>query len=182
MLEKNENTFIWKYGAIENAILSSTENNKEIRKFLKIKDELNTESLKNKLKTRLDEEERKGFYAELVKVEEIKRFIKFIKEKEGIKNDRNEVAERSVKGRIPPLEDDKTEGVNKSTNPEVHVPASRHTNEPDKKNDPSPSMIRTKKSDSTNLQTQIDNKNSRKSYASVLKSSPNRSLQKGDKI
>lgn len=67
-------------------------------------------------------------------------------------------------------ETDKPEGINQFINTEVQVPASRHINETDKENDTSSSMIRTKKSDKTNLQTNIDNQNSIKSYARALTS------------
>lgn len=99
--------------------------------------EKNPINLKYKLTTRLDEEERKGFYAELVKVDEIYRFLKFIKEKEGMKNSK-EMAETSVKHRMLFLEDDKTERINQSTDPEVQVSESHLTNQPDKEIDPSP--------------------------------------------
>lgn len=173
LFEKNKNTFIWRHGAIEDAILSSHERNNEICKFLKWKKRIKPINLKYKLTTRLDEEERKGFYAELVKVDEIDRFLKFIKEKEGMKNTK-EMAERSVKHQMPLQEDEKTKRINQSTNPEVQVSESRLTNEPDKEIVPSPSIICTKKSDGTNLQTQIDNQKCMKSYASVLKSNVTR--------
>lgn len=77
---------------------------------------------------------------------------------------------RSVIGHMSLQEIDKPEGINQSINTEVQVPASRHNNETVKENDTSSSMIQTKKSDKTNLQTNIDNQNSIKSYASALTS------------
>lgn len=89
LLESNKNkTFIWRHGAIEDAILSSKHCKKEICKSLNCKT-LNAADLKKKLKERLYDGERKKFYAELVKVEEIDRFLQFIKEKEGVENEEN---------------------------------------------------------------------------------------------
>lgn len=65
---------------------------------------------------------------------------------------------------------DKPEGINQSINTEVQVPASRHNNETDKEKGTLSSTIQTKKADKTNLQTNIDNQNSIKSYASALTS------------
>lgn len=89
LLESRKNTFIWRHGAIEDAILSSNNCNEEIRKSLNCKKRINPADLKNKLKERVNEGERKKFYAELVKVEEIDRFLQFIKEKEGVENEEN---------------------------------------------------------------------------------------------
>uniref|UniRef100_K1R942 Uncharacterized protein n=1 Tax=Magallana gigas TaxID=29159 RepID=K1R942_MAGGI len=75
---------------------------------------------------------------------------------------------RSVIGRMSLQEIDKPEGINQSINTEVQVPASRHNNETDKEKDTPSSMIETKKADKTNLQTNINNQNSIKSYASAL--------------
>lgn len=73
-------------------------------------------------------------------------------------------------GRMSLLETDNPEGINQSINTLVQVRAPRHINETYKEKDTSSSMMRTKKSDKTNLQTQIDNQNSIKSYASALTS------------
>lgn len=42
------------------------------------------------MKDRLNEGERKKFYAELLKVDEIDRFLKFIKDNEGVENEEYE--------------------------------------------------------------------------------------------
>lgn len=89
LLESERNTFIWRHGAVEDAILSSN-NREEIRKSLNCKKPFNATHLKNRLKNRLREGERKTFYAELLNVDEIDRFLKFIKEKEGVRNEENE--------------------------------------------------------------------------------------------
>lgn len=83
------NTFIWRHGAIEDAILSCNSCNENIRKALQCKNKLNPADLKNKLKERLHEGDRKSFYAELVKVDEIDRFLKFIEKKDGVTNEEN---------------------------------------------------------------------------------------------
>lgn len=84
-----KNTFIWRHGAIEDAILSCNNCNENIRKALHCKNKLNPADLKNKLKERLHEGDRKSFYAELVKVDEIDRFLKFIEKKDGVTNEEN---------------------------------------------------------------------------------------------
>lgn len=84
-----KNTFIWRHGAIEDAILSCNSCNEKIRKALHCKNKLNPADLKNKLNKRLHEENRKKFYAEIVEVKEIDRFLTFIKEKEGVENEEN---------------------------------------------------------------------------------------------
>lgn len=87
-LESQRNTFIWRHGALENAILSSENWNEKICKSLNINTITNTElkdqieKLKKKLKERLDEKQRKEFYIYLMKVDEIRRFITFLEEKE----------------------------------------------------------------------------------------------------
>lgn len=83
------NTFIWRHGAIENAILSCNSCNENIRKALQCKNKLNPADIKNKLRERLHEGDRKTFYAELVKVDEIDRFLKFIEKKDGVTNEEN---------------------------------------------------------------------------------------------
>lgn len=82
-LESKENTFIWRHGALEDAILSSPNQklNKEIAKIFG-RESITPNALKEKLKERLTSEQWKGFYSKLLKVEEIKRFIAFLKEKE----------------------------------------------------------------------------------------------------
>lgn len=73
---------------MENAILSSENWNEKIYKSLNINTITNTElkdqieKLKKKLKERLDEKQRKEFYIYLMKVDEIRRFITFLEEKE----------------------------------------------------------------------------------------------------
>lgn len=82
LLESKNNTFIWGHGAIEDAILSSINCNEEIRKSLNCKKKFDSTALKNKLKERLHEGERKKFYDELIKINEIDRFLHFLKENE----------------------------------------------------------------------------------------------------
>lgn len=78
-LESKLNLFIWKDGALEDAILSSTGCNAEIAEALGITpDKLNSARLKNILKEPIDGDKRKRFYTKLMKVDEIKRFITFI--------------------------------------------------------------------------------------------------------
>lgn len=79
-LESQLKVFIWKHGALEDAILSSADCNEGIASALGMKEELNPRRIKTKLKERIDDVKRKGFYTELMKVGEIKRFIKFIKD------------------------------------------------------------------------------------------------------
>lgn len=82
-LESKENTFIWRHGAVEEAILSSPNSNlnEEIAEIFCCVS-LTPKILKTKLKERLTEEQWKSFYSKLLKVEEIDRFITFLKEKE----------------------------------------------------------------------------------------------------
>lgn len=80
-LESKENTFIWRQGAVEDAILSSQNRTKEICDSLNCKT-LTSEDLKKKLKERLNEKQRKAFYFHLMNVDEIRRFITFMEEKE----------------------------------------------------------------------------------------------------
>lgn len=82
-LESKENTFIWRHGALEDAILSSPNQklNKEIAKIFG-RESVTPNAIKEKLKERLTSEQWKEFYSKLLKVEEIKRFIAFLKEKE----------------------------------------------------------------------------------------------------
>lgn len=82
-LELKENTFIWRHGALENAILSSPELNKTIGEKVGLEGKkLNTKNLKDKLTERLTVEQGKKFYAQLLAVPEIDRFIKFMEKKE----------------------------------------------------------------------------------------------------
>lgn len=81
-LESKEDTFIWRHGAVEDAILSSP--NRELTD--KIAEKLSCNStpnaLKTKLKERLTEKQWKEFYSRLLEVDEIDRFITFMEEKE----------------------------------------------------------------------------------------------------
>lgn len=79
ILESKKNVFIWRYGTVEDAILSSGSINDGIAKALNI---LNAKILKDKIKERLSEEERDRFYNELLKIEEIQRFIRFLQKEE----------------------------------------------------------------------------------------------------
>lgn len=82
-LELKENTFIWRHGALENAILSSPELNKIIWEKVGLKGKkLTTNNLKDKLTERLTVEQGEKFYAQLLAVPEIDRFIKFMEKKE----------------------------------------------------------------------------------------------------
>lgn len=73
--------FVWRHGAVEDAILSSKNRIEEICSSIN-RPSLTNKSLKKKLKERLDEEERKAFYAQLMEVSEIQRFIRFMKKEE----------------------------------------------------------------------------------------------------
>lgn len=87
LLESGEdNTFIWRHGAVEDAILSSPDRFENICKSLNCKT-IDTDSLKKKLKDRLTEEQRKAFYAQLIKVKEILRFIHFLEKKEEVESE-----------------------------------------------------------------------------------------------
>lgn len=85
-LKSEGKIFIWKYGDLEDAILSSPNSQKDIANSLKMKD-VTKSKLKNKLKEGLDEGERQAFYTELMKVDEIKRFITFMEEEENEPNE-----------------------------------------------------------------------------------------------
>lgn len=94
-LESKENTFIWRHGAVEDAILSSPNQNKEFGKILNC-NPLTSENLKNKLKKRLTVEQGKEFYANLLNVEEIRRFIQFMENKEENQTLYNSYRERNM--------------------------------------------------------------------------------------
>lgn len=82
-LEITEKTFIWRHGAVENAILSSPDLNDKIGEILELQGKkLTTNNLKNKLTERLTVEQAKRLYAKLLDVKEIDRFIKFMEKKE----------------------------------------------------------------------------------------------------
>lgn len=78
-LKSKEKIFIWKCGDLEDAILSSPSSKNDIARSLKMED-VTKSKLKDKIKERLEEGERKAFYTELIKVEEIKRFIAFMED------------------------------------------------------------------------------------------------------
>lgn len=80
-LKSKEKIFIWKCGDLEDAILSSASSQSFIASSLKMED-VTKSKLKGKIKERLKEEERQLFYSELIKVDEIKRFIAFMEEEE----------------------------------------------------------------------------------------------------
>lgn len=76
-LQSDLKVFVWKHGGLEDAILSSADNNKEIAKALGIPvNGLKSGRLKDKLKKRIDDG--KEFYTALIQVPEIDRFISFI--------------------------------------------------------------------------------------------------------
>lgn len=79
ILESKKNLFIWRYGTVEDAILSSGSVNDGIAKALNM---LDAEKLKERLQERLSEEERDMLSNELIKIEEIQRFIRFLKKEE----------------------------------------------------------------------------------------------------
>lgn len=79
ILESKKNLFIWRYGTVEDALLSSGSVNDGIAKALNM---LDAEKLKDKLKERLSEEERVMLSNELIKIEEIQRFIRFLQKEE----------------------------------------------------------------------------------------------------
>lgn len=68
ILEFYKNLFIWRYGIVEDVILSFGSVNDGIVKVINI---LNVKILKNRLKKRFSEEEKDRFYNELIKIEEI---------------------------------------------------------------------------------------------------------------
>lgn len=76
-LESELRVFIWKDGTLEDAILSTESCTAEIESALG-KEKLKPDSLKTILKEQMDGNKRKAFYTALMKVDEIKRFIKFI--------------------------------------------------------------------------------------------------------
>lgn len=81
--------FIWRYGVIEDVIFSCNNCNENICKVFYCKNKLNFVDFKNKLKEWFYEGDRKSFYVELVKVDEIDRFLKFIEKKDGVINEEN---------------------------------------------------------------------------------------------
>lgn len=80
-LKSKEKIFIWKCGDLEDAILSSPSSQNNIARSLNMED-VTKSKLKSKIRERLEEGERKAFYTELIKVDEIKRFIAFMEEEE----------------------------------------------------------------------------------------------------
>lgn len=79
ILESKKNLFIWRYGTVEDAILSSGSVNDGIAKALNM---LDAAKIKKKLEERLSEEERDMLSNELIKIEEIQRFIRFLQKEE----------------------------------------------------------------------------------------------------
>lgn len=80
-LKSQLKVFIWKHGALEHAILSSEKCKEGIAKALGVSvSELNPKRLKTKLRERIEDEKRKTFYTELMKVDEIKRFIELMED------------------------------------------------------------------------------------------------------
>lgn len=73
--------FVWRHGTVEDAILSSRNRYEEICSSINCPS-LTNKSLKKKLKERLDEEERRTFYSQLMEVSEIQRFIRFMEKEE----------------------------------------------------------------------------------------------------
>ncbi|XP_062607957.1 uncharacterized protein LOC134269764 [Saccostrea cucullata] len=82
---RKKHIFIWKYGALEESLLSTDNKNEHIARSLNVdlSDPSNRcKKLKRKLKERLDEEERRCFAQHISEVEEIKRFCKFLKDED----------------------------------------------------------------------------------------------------
>lgn len=78
-LETQLKVFIWRDGALEDAILSSKICKTEIASVFG-KTDLNQTQLKTILSEQIDSNKRKRFYTKLMEVDEIKRFIKFIED------------------------------------------------------------------------------------------------------
>lgn len=78
-LETQLKVFIWRDGALEDAILSSEICKTEIASVFGKKG-LNPTKLKTILSEQIDSNKRKRFYTKLMEVDEIKRFIKFIED------------------------------------------------------------------------------------------------------
>lgn len=93
-LESNRNTFIWRHGTVEDAVLSCPNRINDICDSLDC-ETLTAKDLKKKLKERLNEKQRKAFYFHLMKVDEIRRFITFMEEKEKCLCKRNMTASKS---------------------------------------------------------------------------------------
>lgn len=81
--------FIWRYGVIEDVILSCDNCNEKICVVFYCKNKLKFVDFKRKLNKWFYEGVRKNFYVEIVEVKEIDRFLKFIREKEGVENEEN---------------------------------------------------------------------------------------------
>lgn len=79
VLKLKEKIFIWKCGDLEDVILSFLSLKNDIVCLFKMEDVIKLK-LKDKIKEWLEEGERKVFYIELIKVEEIKRFIVFMED------------------------------------------------------------------------------------------------------
>lgn len=75
-LESDLQVFIWKHGALEDAILSSA-NHKAIAEAFN-ETELKPKKLKDKLRERMDDNTRKKFFNAIMDVREITRLIEFI--------------------------------------------------------------------------------------------------------
>lgn len=76
---ESKNIFIWRYGAIEDAILETFKKDKE--KETTFLGESEPKNLKKQLKLIHNENDRQTFYDRLMELSEIKRFISFFKDK-----------------------------------------------------------------------------------------------------
>lgn len=76
--ETKRNTFIWKYGTLEDAILKSAEEKGDPFIFTNMK----PAELKEEIKNGFNENDRQKFFSQILKFDVIKDFIKFIDEKE----------------------------------------------------------------------------------------------------
>lgn len=80
---ESKNIFIWRYGAIEDAILETFKKDKE--KETTFLGESEPKNLKKQLKLIHNENDRQTFYDRLMELSEIKRFISFLKTRESMK-------------------------------------------------------------------------------------------------
>lgn len=80
---ESKHIFIWRYGAIEDAILETFKKDRE--KETTFLGESEPNDLKKKLKQIHNENDRQTFYDRLMELSEIKRFVRFLKTRENMK-------------------------------------------------------------------------------------------------
>lgn len=80
---ESKHIFIWRYGAIEDAILETFKKDREKETTFLSESEPN--DLKKKLKQIHNENDRQTFYDRLMELSEIKRFVRFLKTRENMK-------------------------------------------------------------------------------------------------